>query len=89
MSEEHKCFTVNTTSYLRNLHREDLSGRCVAVHYQKPPTKTENGTSFGLRFPMLIVSGYLEEPDEVAERVAAILNAHWDTFGRDDAGEAA
>ncbi|HZV56135.1 MAG TPA: hypothetical protein VFF89_00540 [Sphingobium sp.] len=35
---------------------------------------------------MLIVAGYLEKPDEVAERVAAILNAHWDSFDKDEAG---
>lgn len=85
MSEEHTCFTVSTTAYLRNLDREDLRGRCVAVHYQRPPEKTERGTSHGLRFPMLIMAGYLEKPDEVAERVAAILNAHWDSFGKDEA----
>jgi len=74
---DHRCFTVHTTSYLRNLSREDLTARCVAVHYQKPPTKTETGTSIGLRFPMLIVAWYLEEPDKVAQQVADILEKHW------------
>lgn len=75
---DHRCFTVKTTNYLRNLDREDLNARCVAVLYQKPPVKTDKGTSFGLRFPMLIVAGYLEEPDAVAQKVADILERHWD-----------
>lgn len=74
----HQCFTVSTTNYLRNLDREDLRGECVAVHYQKPPTKTETGTSIGMRFPMLIIALYLEQQRDVAEKVAQILNRHWD-----------
>lgn len=75
---DHRCFTVATTNYLRNLDREDLNGRCVAVHYQKPPKKTEQGTSFGLRIPALIVTDYLADPEDVAQRVADILERHWD-----------
>lgn len=75
---DHRCFTVDTTSYLRNLDREDLNGRCLAIHYQKPPVQTETGTSIGLRFPMLLVAGFLEEPDAVAAKVADILEKHWD-----------
>lgn len=77
MSDEHQCFTVDSTSYLRSLNSDGLRAECIAVHYQKPPTKTEHGTSIGMRFPMLIVAGYLEEPRQVAERVAEILNKHW------------
>lgn len=76
---DHRCFTVDSTAYLRNLDREDLRAECIAVHYQRPPTENENGSrSIGLRFPMLIVAGYLEQPREVAERVAAVLEKHWD-----------
>lgn len=75
---EHQCFTVNSTAYLRNLNHEDLHGECIAVHYQKPPTITENGRSIGLRFPMLIMAGYLEQPEAVAQKVADILNKHWE-----------
>lgn len=75
---DHRCFTVDATAYLRNLDRDDLKARCVAVHYQSPPKKTEQGTSFGLRFPMLIVAGYLEDPDAVAAKVADILERHWE-----------
>lgn len=74
---EHRCFTVSSTNYLRNLDREDLSARCIAIHYQKPPVQTSRGTSIGLRFPMLIVANYLEQPDDVAQRVADILEQHW------------
>lgn len=74
----HHCFTVASTSYLRNLDREDLRAECIAILYQDPPTEHENGSrSIGLRFPMLIVAGYLEQPRDVAERVAAILEKHW------------
>lgn len=75
---EHRCFTVDTTSYLRNLNREDLTERCVAIHYQKPPTKTETGTSIGLRFPMLILGNYIDDAEKVAQRVADLLEKHWD-----------
>ncbi len=81
MSEQHECFTVSTTSYLRNLDAADLREGCVAVHYQRPPQKTENGTSFGLRFPLLILANYVEKQDEVAAKVARILNEHWDDDG--------
>lgn len=74
---EHKCFTVSGTAYLRNLTREEISD-AVAVHYQKPPRETEGGKSIGLRFPLLIVAEYVEDKEGVAEKVAAILNEHWD-----------
>lgn len=77
---DHRCFTVDTTSFLRNLNREDLRERCVAIHYQSPPVRNEDAgtTRIGLRFPMLIIAGYLEKPDEVAQRVADVLEKHWD-----------
>lgn len=71
----HQCFTVSSTSYLRNW---DPSEPCLAVHYQRPPEKVERGTSIGLCFPFLIMSGYVKEQQAVAKRVARILNAHWD-----------
>lgn len=76
--EPHQCFTADSTAYMRNLDHEDLRAPCFAVHYQKPPQKTEGGTSYGLRFPMLIMAHYLEQPEEVAKKVADILNKHWD-----------
>lgn len=79
---EHTVWTADSTAYLRNLDREDLRAECIAVHYQKPPTRNEEKgtTSYGLRFPLLIVAGYAEKPREIADRVAAILNKHWDSF---------
>lgn len=75
----HECFTVDSTAYLRNLDRADRARRCVAIHYQPPPVANGNGsTSISLRAPILIVSLWLEEPDEIAARVARILNDHWD-----------
>lgn len=81
---EHQCFTASATAYLRNLNSEDLRTACYAVHYQRPPEKTERGTSIGLRFPLLIVAGYAAEPAEIAERVARILNKHWDDPASDE-----
>ena len=78
--EQHECFTVASTVYLRNLTSEDLHSPCFAVHYQAAPkrdpaTKT---TSLSLKFPTLLVTNYLDAPEQVAERVAAILNKYLD-----------
>lgn len=78
IDQPHACFSAEQTAYLRNLSARDLRESCHAVLYQRPPEKTERGTSIGLRFPLLIVAGYVEKPDEVAAKVARILNAHWD-----------
>lgn len=76
---DHQCFTVSQTAYLRNLSAEDRRQDCFAVHYQKPPRKTAGGgTSLSMKFPTLVVTGYLEEPEKIAQRVADILNKHWD-----------
>lgn len=75
---DHRCFTVATTNYLRNLDRDDLNERCVAIHYQAPPKKTAGGTSFGLCVPALVVTLYMTEPDAIAQRIADILERHWD-----------
>jgi hypothetical protein len=76
---EHQCFTVSTTAYMRNFDPEQGS-EVFAVHYQKPPRKNDDGsTSFGLNFPTLIVSAYMAEPEKVAQRVADILNQHWES----------
>lgn len=77
-SAVHQCFTVDATSYLRNFDRADLRAPCYAVHYQRPPERTETGVSIGLRIPMLVVTLYLEEQEKVAAKVARILNKHWD-----------
>jgi hypothetical protein len=47
--------------------------------HQNAPKRNERGTTLSMKCPALIVSLYYEP--EIAERVAAILNAHWDTFG--------
>lgn len=79
MTEQHTIFTVRPTAYLRNLDRDDLRAEYIAIHYQKPPVSNDDGsTTIGLCFPTLIVSGYVAEPTAIAERVAAILNKHWD-----------
>ena len=75
-AEDHKCFTVSPTAYLRQLSKEDRAN-AIAIHYQRPPRKTEAGTSYSLNFPILIVSGWLSDPEDVAAKVTAILNEHW------------
>jgi hypothetical protein len=78
---DHQRFTVDATAYLRNLDRDDLRAECIAVHYQNAPRQTETGTSISLRFPLLIIAGYVEKQRDVAERVARILNEHWGEDG--------
>lgn len=78
VEQGHQRFTVDTTAYLRNLSSEDRQGKVFAVHYQDPPEQTEAGTRISLRFPTLIVAYYVGAPKAIAEKVAHILNAHWD-----------
>ena len=79
MSEAaHHFFTVSSTAYMRNLSAEDRREECFAVHYQAAPKKTEGGTSIGLCAPVLIVSLWMSEQRAIANRVARILNKHWD-----------
>ena len=76
---EHQCFTVSTTAYIRGLSAKERREECFAVHYQKPPRKNEDvSTSLSLNFPTLIVTAYLEDQEKIAQRVADILNKHWD-----------
>lgn len=78
-AKPHTCFTVSTTAYLRNLDNEDRRAETYAVHYQKPPEDLGDGRrSIGMIFPTLIVSAYMAEPEKIAQRVADILNKHWD-----------
>lgn len=81
----HQLFTVNETAYLRNLAPDDVNGRCVAIHYQRPPETTERGQSIGLRMPILVMSLYFTEQDKIAQRVADILNKHWNEDAADPA----
>lgn len=74
---EHQCFSASQTAYLRSLDPDDRTA--WAVHYERPPVNNGNGTTtHSLVFPMLIVTAYLSEGQAVAERVAKILNKHWD-----------
>lgn len=80
IATNHVAWTVSSTAYLRNLDEEDLERECIAIHHQNAPKRNESGgTTLSVKCPALIVSLYYE-PREIADRVAAILNAHWDTF---------
>lgn len=75
---DHQCFSVSATAYMHNFNRE-ADGEVYAVHYEGAPRKNEDGTtSFSMIMPALIVSGYIAEPEKIAQRVADILNKHWD-----------
>lgn len=79
--DSHVAWTVSSTAYLRNLEAEDLERECIAIHHQNAPKRNESGgTTLSVKCPALIVSLYYD-PSEIADRVAAILNAHWDSFG--------
>jgi hypothetical protein len=84
MSDQiHQCWSVSATSYLRNLDADDLEANAFAVHYEAPPQRNDNGTtSHSLIMPMLLVTDYAAMPKDVADRVAEILNAHWDSHGQ-------
>jgi hypothetical protein len=75
---QHQCFTVSSTAYIRNLDRDDRRVEHFAVHYQRAPEKTERGVSIGMIAPVLIVSLWMSEQKAIAEKVARILNKHWD-----------
>jgi len=85
----HQCWTSRPTSYLRNLDEDDLAAEAFAVNCQKPPKRNDNGaTSLSVIVPMLLVTGYAAQAQEIAERVAGILNTHWDSHGQPDARDA-
>ncbi|WP_226018466.1 hypothetical protein [Novosphingobium sp. FKTRR1] len=51
--------------------------------------RNDNGsTTFSLILPTLLVTGYLQDQDKIAQRVAEILNAHWDSHGQPDPRDA-
>lgn len=69
-------FTASSTAYMRNADRNQ---QFFAVHYQAPDRQLpEGGVRMSLRFPMLIVAEYVNQPEAVAEKVARILEKHWD-----------
>jgi hypothetical protein len=58
------------------------SSKGWAVYYEPKPRKTDRGTSYGLRHPILLAGEGLASPEAVTIRVADILNAHWDQGGQ-------
>lgn len=79
MTEDHQRFTVSTTAYMHNLSPPQLRGDWVAVHYQAPPVKSDDGktTNISMRFPFLILVDYVEDAGGEAAKIAAILNEHY------------
>lgn len=74
---EHKRFTAETTAY-----RPDRDNRepTWAVLYQDPPRpgSEPSTTTHSLRFPCLVVADYAANPQGIAEKVARLLERHWD-----------
>lgn len=71
----HQYFEATTTAW-----QPDRSERKAlqAVIYCPKPRKTERGTSYGMRFPVLVVTDLATGPEAIAQKVADILNKHWD-----------
>jgi hypothetical protein len=78
MEQEHKCWTVSPTAYHRNIDKNDTY---FAVHFQKPPKRTEQGTAISLVIPTLLVTQYISDGEAIAQQIADLLNAHWPTGG--------
>lgn len=79
MTAPHQCFTVSTTAYLRNLSAEDRREECFAIHYQKADEDLGEGRkAISMRAPVLIVSHWMANQKSVGERIAAILNDHYE-----------
>lgn len=76
--QKHVCFTADSTAYMRNLDDETRGGAAYAVHYQAPPVRVPGGTRFSVIFPLLLVTAYAKDAQAIAERVAQILEKHWD-----------
>lgn len=75
----HQCFTASSSAYMRNLTADDRREECIAIHYQAAPEDLGDGrSSVSLRAPVLIVSLWMSEQKAIADKVARILNAHWD-----------
>ena len=86
----HQCFTASSTAYMRNLTADDRRDECIAIHYQAAPKDLGDGrSSVSLRAPVLIVSLYMDEQKAIADKVARILNAHWDDPAFTDQPESA
>lgn len=73
---DHKRFTAAPTAYLRN--RAAQAGETIAVHFQEPSKEAGGFRSISLKFPVLVLTGYVANAEAVAEKVARILNDHWD-----------
>lgn len=75
----HVFFTVDRTAYLRNLDREQIHEPTLAIHYQAAPERLDdNRVRMSMRAPILIISQWPEDQQGVADKVADLLNKHWD-----------
>lgn len=70
----HKCWSVCETNYRPGI---DNDAPAFAIHYEAPPKQTEQGTSMGMIYPILLVTEYLKDQRETGHKIAEILNQHW------------
>ena len=63
------------TGHIRFTVAQTSSGEW-AIFHQAPPKKTERGESLTMRFPALIASEWLSEPEAALQKIADTLNAH-------------
>ncbi|QUT04010.1 hypothetical protein KFK14_12725 [Sphingobium phenoxybenzoativorans] len=63
---DHKCWSAGESS------------KGWAVYHEPKPKKTEVGTSYGLRVPALLIFEGFAKRDQIAQRIADILNKHWE-----------
>lgn len=76
---EHRRFTASTTGYLYNLTDKERAKPFYAVHFQEAPSTSDEGAkSIAWKFPALIVSDMVDDTESVANRVAELLEKHWD-----------
>ena len=72
---EHSYFTVMPTG-LSDLPHDDL----IAIFAGDAPVHGNGKTSLSLRLPMLILTDAFEQPQEIAETIAAVLNENAHRF---------
>lgn len=60
----------------RHMLDSDGPDGVVIIHIDPRHTKTETGTRTRMGFPILLVSGWVDEPEEFARKVAALLEEH-------------
>lgn len=70
LAQDHQYFTVDGTAYTFPRGAE-----MTAIHCGDAPRKTDLGTSYSLRFPMLVLVDFIDDKAGTAAKVSDLLNA--------------